>query len=139
MNLARYLLVALFGLPISFTDIRTRRIPNRLLLLMGVGGLLSYLLAPEQIVAALICTLIFASLLFPISLLRGAGLGAGDIKLIVVLALIVGRGAHILAALILASLLGLIQIFVTALVQRKFPRGIPFAPALIAGALLAIQ
>lgn len=139
MNLARYILVTLFGLPISVIDLRRRRIPNRLLLLMSVGGVLIYFIAPRQALAALICASLCALLLFPISLLRGAGLGAGDIKLIVALALILGRGAHILAGLILACVFGLIQIVVQALWRRKVPRSIAFAPALIAGALLTIQ
>ncbi len=139
MNLARYILVALFGLPISVIDLRSRRIPNRLLILMSVGGVLVYFSAPRHLLAALICTSFCALLLFPISLLRGAGLGAGDIKLIAALALILGRGAHILAALILACIFGLIQIVVQALWRRKVPRSIAFAPALIAGALIAIQ
>ena len=139
MNLARYILVVLFGLPISVIDLRSRRIPNRLLALMGAGGVLIYLTAPRQLLAALICACLCALLLFPISLIRGAGLGAGDIKLIIALALILGRGAHILAALILACVFGLIQIVVLALWRRKVPRSIAFAPALIAGALLAIQ
>lgn len=139
MNLARYILVALFGLPISVIDLRSRRIPNRLLILMSGGGVLIYFTAPHQALAALICASFCALLLFPISLLRGTGLGAGDIKLIVALALILGRGAHILAALILACIFGLIQIVVQALWRRKIPRSIAFGPALIAGALLAIQ
>lgn len=105
---------------------------------MGLTVLISYGFSLSHLPQALLTCAICAILLFPLSLIRGAGLGAGDIKLIVLLALIIGRIPHIIVALILASVVGLLQIAVTALVRRRSPQSIAFAPALILGALLSI-
>ncbi len=139
MNLNRYLLLVIFGLPISFVDFWSRRIPNQLVALLAIGGLLSYLAEPSAFLPAVICSILFAVILIPISLLRSGGLGAGDIKLIIVLALILGRGADILTALMVASLLGLVHIAAVAIFTRRVSRSIAFGPWLIVGALAAIH
>ena len=105
---------------------------------MGLTVLISYGFSLSHLPQALLTFGICALLLFPFSLIRGAGLGAGDIKLIVLLALILGRVPHIIAALILASIVGFLQIAVSVLIRRRSLQSIAFAPALILGALLSI-
>jgi prepilin signal peptidase PulO-like enzyme (type II secretory pathway) len=41
-------------------------------------------------------------------------------------------------ALSIATILGLIQIGILSIRDRRIPRSIPFAPALIAGAIIAL-
>ena len=83
-----------------------------------------------------------ALILLPLYLLsvrkKGLGMGGGDVKLIVVLALVLGRGDRALGALLLASLIGLIQIIALSIKNRHFLTQIPFGPALIVGSLLAL-
>ena len=67
------------------------------------------------------------------------GLGWGDVKLAVTLALLLGP-AHGAAALLLAAALALCGVVLGALVDRaaSFEAGFPFGPYLVAGAILAL-
>ena len=138
MTISRYLILLTIGIWIAWIDLRTRRIPTSLLLVMlGLSSTL-YIFDIHVMPKALVAALIFAILLVPLSLLRVRSLGAGDSKLILVLAILLGSGDRTVSALIFASCFALIQIALIYLRSRQWPKSIPFAPALIFGALLSV-
>ena len=84
-------------------------------------------------------TTAFFSLIFAlILLLRRDGMGGGDMKLIVVLALLLGNAGRALSAVILAGMIALVQIGALSLKNRRGIQSIAFAPALFIGALLSL-
>ena len=142
MTLFRYLDLLIFGSFIALSDVRSRRIPNRMLASFALITVIGYSLAPKELMIACASALVFALILLPLYLLsvrkKGLGMGGGDVKLIVVLALVLGRGDRALGALLLASLIGLVQIIALSIKNRHFLTQIPFGPALIVGSLLAL-
>jgi prepilin signal peptidase PulO-like enzyme (type II secretory pathway) len=87
---------------------------------------------------ALLAALIFALFLVPLTVIRMRSLGVGDSKLILVLAILLGSGDRTVSALIFASCFAVIQIALIYLRSHRWPKSIPFAPALIFGALLSV-
>ena len=142
MTTLRFLILLIFGILISIHDIRTRKIPNSSLGIFAIASLAIYLRAPGQILSALLSAAIVAILLLPILFFRRdseSGIGGGDIKLIIVLALLLGKGGALIAALIVALFVAGFQIGLLSLIRRRFARTLAFAPALFLGALLAIN
>ena len=138
MTFFRYGVLLSLGLWISWIDLRVRKSPNVLLLTMTAATLVGYGFHRQQLAGALGCALFFALFSVPFAIFRSRTLGAGDSKLIVVLALVLGRGSHMLSDLMLATCIGTLHILILYIAQKKMPRSIPFAPALIIGALLAV-
>jgi Flp pilus assembly protein protease CpaA len=138
LSIARALVLGSFGIILAWSDLRSRRIPNQGIALFTIASAAVYILKPSEFLVAAVCAILFAILLFPISLLRHKGLGGGDIKLIIALALLLGRGSHILSMLILASLFGLLHLTIEGIRRRSIPRSIAFAPALIGAAFLSL-
>ena len=142
MTTLRFLILLIFGILISIHDIRTRKIPNASLGIFAIASLAIYLRAPSQILSALLSAAIVAILLLPILFFRRdseSGIGGGDIKLIIVLTLLLGKGGALIAALIVALFVAGFQIGLLSLIRRRFARTLAFAPALFLGALLAIN
>ena len=142
MTTLRFLILLIFGILISIHDIRTRKIPNASLGIFAIASLAIYLRAPGQILSALLSATIVAILLLPILFFRRdseSGIGGGDIKLIIVLTLLLGKGGALIAALIVALFVAGFQIGLLSLIRRRFARTLAFAPALFLGALLAIN
>jgi len=138
MTISRYLILLTLGIWISWIDLRTRRIPNSLLLTMlGLSSAL-YIFNIHVMAKAFVAALIFGLLLVPLTVIRMRSLGAGDSKLILVLAILLGSGDRTVSALIFASFFALIQIALIYLRSRQWPKSIPFAPALTFGALLSV-
>lgn len=142
MTTLRFLILLIFGILISIHDIRTRKIPNASLGIFAIASLAIYLRAPGQILSALLSATIVAILLLPVLFFRRdseSGIGGGDIKLIIVLTLLLGKGGALIAALIVALFVAGFQIGLLSLIRRRFARTLAFAPALFLGALLAIN
>lgn len=142
MTTLRFLILLIFGILISIHDIRTRKIPNASLGIFAIASLAIYLRAPGQILSALLSAAIVAILLLPILFFRRdseSGIGGGDIKLIIVLTLLLGKGGALIAALIVALFVAGFQMGLLSLIRRRFARTLAFAPALFLGALLAIN
>ena len=138
MTISRFTLLFVFGLVISFIDVRTRTIPNRLNGLFLILSLAIYGVHLHELPGALV-TATFSALIFAfIMLLRRGGMGGGDMKLIVVLALLLGNPGRTLSAVILAGVIALMQIGFLSLKSRRRIRSIAFAPALFIGALLSV-
>ncbi len=142
MTTLRFLILLIFGILISIHDIRTRKIPNASLGIFAIASLAIYLRAPGQILSALLSATIVAILLLPVLFFRRdseSGIGGGDIKLIIVLTLLLGKGGALIAALIVALFVAGFQIGLLSLIRRRFTRTLAFAPALFLGALLAVN
>ena len=129
----QFLPLLLFGLPIAISDLRSRIIPNKLLLAMFFSSLLlRFLWDPHHLSLAFSVsagTTLFAGVLWLISRKR---IGMGDLKLMIVSAFILADFSRSLYAWMLALIFGL----ATFLVMRK--REIPFAPALLLATFFAL-
>jgi leader peptidase (prepilin peptidase)/N-methyltransferase len=133
--------VALFALLVtlaaaSLTDLRTRRIPNRLTL---ASALLAVTVAaaqgPQYLVLALAAALAVSLPLFVLAMVRPEGLGMGDAKLVAVLGLYLGWAAWpaLLFSLLLAGLTGA---FVAVATRTPPSRtALPLAPFIAFGTL----
>jgi len=130
---AQLILLLALGLPIAFIDVKTHRIPNHLLVSCLAGTLaLRLVFDRSHLLHSLevgVSAILFSAILFLITRRR---IGMGDLKLISVLGFVLADYQRGVFAWFATLILGL----VTALFYRK--RTIPFAPALILGALLTI-
>jgi leader peptidase (prepilin peptidase)/N-methyltransferase len=136
-----YLLAAVPGLLLALIDLRCLRLPDRL-----VGGLAIVaggppaVLRPGRIGVALLAAVAVLVAYGIIALLPGRGLGLGDVKLAAVLALILGFAGWpavlvgVLAPHVINGPVAIVLLLTRA--GRRTP--IPFGPALLAGALIAI-
>jgi prepilin signal peptidase PulO-like enzyme (type II secretory pathway) len=138
MTISRFILLFFFGIVISYIDVRTRTIPNRLNLLFLILSLAIYGLHRHELPGALVTASFFALIFGFTLLLRRKGMGGGDMKLIVVLALLLGTAGRALSAVILAGTIALVQIGALSLKNRRRSQSIAFAPALFIGALLSL-
>jgi leader peptidase (prepilin peptidase)/N-methyltransferase len=124
---------------ITLTDLERRIIPNKILL---VGALLCVAIAaatdpsglPERGIAAVAA----GGLLFAIVLAYPKGMGLGDVKLTATMGLFLGRAVApaVLAALLVASAVGLALIWRHGSAARKM--AIPFGPFLAFGGVVGM-
>ena len=124
---------------ITLTDLERRVIPNQILLAGAIACVAIALPTdpagmPERLIAAAAA----GGLLFLVVLAYPAGMGLGDVKLVAVMGLFLGRSVApaILVALLAGSLVGV------ALIARHGARGrkmaIPFGPFLALGGLVGM-
>lgn len=132
---AALLLTATLAVAIA-TDLRDRRIPNRLTAVAAVLGL--SLIAADGAAALLngvLAAVAVATPLLAVSLIRPEGIGMGDVKLVAVLGLYLGWAAWsaLLIAFALAGLAGVLL----ALGTRTPPSqtALPLAPFIAVGCL----
>lgn len=134
-----YLLAAVPALLLAMIDVRCLRLPDPLVAaLVVIAGVPLGVLRPEQIGTALAAGVGALVAYGIIALLPWRGLGLGDVKLAAALALILGfTGTDaVLAGVLTAHLIiGPVAMFRLITGPR---RAIPFGPALLAGALIAI-
>jgi len=120
----------------TVTDLRARRIPNRLTAAAAALGLvLAATSGSTALINALAAASAVAAPLLVVSLIRPEGIGMGDVKLVAVLGLYLGWAAWpaLLIALVLAGLTGVLL----ALGTRTPPSqtALPLAPFIAAGSL----
>lgn len=129
------------------TDLDHHRIPNKILLpgtvvgaaLLGVGSAIDGEL--EAFARALAAGATYFGLLFVIALIARGGFGFGDVKLAFFLGLFLGYQSWgvLFAGIALAFLIGGLVATGLLVTRRKGRRdAIPFGPALVAGALVAV-
>ncbi|GIF11475.1 prepilin peptidase [Actinoplanes teichomyceticus] len=134
------LLAGEVGVLLALADLRTLRLPDRLVATLALGGGLPLaLLAPARIGAALVATVLVGGAYLGLALLPGRGLGLGDVKLGAALTLLLGLlggWPAVLTGLAAAHLIG----GLTAVFRLATRRGrvFPFGPALLLGALTGI-
>lgn len=122
---------------VSVTDLERRIVPNRIIVpALGVALVVQTARDPsiEWVVASLAAGgfYLIAALVYP------AGLGMGDVKLATFLG--AWLGAPVIVALFAGSILALVPAVVLFAMRGKAARkvGIPFAPFLAAGAVIAL-
>ena len=137
-----FLLAAVPGLLLALIDLRCLRLPDRLVGALAVtAGVPLALLRPERIGAALLAGVLVLTAYGLMALAPRGGLGLGDVKLAAVLAAILGfAGWPAVAVGVLTPHLINGPIALVLLVSRRAGRRrpLPFGPALLAGALLAV-
>ncbi|WP_329105872.1 A24 family peptidase [Micromonospora sp. NBC_01699] len=141
------LAVAAVGLPLALIDLACLRLPDPLVALGAVAALLglaaaAYLLGtPQPLVRALLGALASGVGYLLLALLPGSRLGFGDVKLAAVLGLPLGwlGWPVLLLGLALPHLING-TVALVLLLSRRADRNtaLPFGPALLTGALLAI-
>lgn len=140
--LAVYLLAAVPGLLLAVIDLRCLRLPDRVVgALVLAGAVPSAVLRPERIGPALAAGGLVLTAYLVLALLPRGGLGLGDVKLAAALGLILGfAGWPAVAVGLLAAHLinGPVALFLLFTGRADRRRPLPFGPALLAGALLAV-
>ena len=131
--LISFFLLVILGIPISYRDIATHRIPNLLVAMIFISGLLLDLHYPFKLILGRIFAGILLSIIALFLLLISAGgLGMGDVKLIMALGFCVGNFEQSLYAIFIALEFALIWMLISG---KKI---IPFAPALLVGFISSI-
>jgi len=121
---------------VSVTDVRERRIPNRLLMAAAAAALVfSVREGAATLGTDLLAAFVISLPLFIAALIRPEGMGMGDAKLVAVIGLFLGWQAvpALLVGLLLAGITG-----VLISLGRRLPpsqTSLPLAPFLAAGAL----
>ena len=120
----------------TVTDLRTRRIPNRLTAgAAALGVVLAAAAGAGALGNALAAAIAVSAPLLAVSLIRPEGMGMGDVKLVAVLGLYLGWAAWpaLLISLLLAGLVGVLL----ALGTRTPPSraAVPLAPFIAVGSL----
>jgi leader peptidase (prepilin peptidase)/N-methyltransferase len=137
-----YLLAAVPGLLLALIDLRCLRLPDRLVGALALtAGIPLTVLAPERLGPALLAAVAVLTAYVLVAVLPGGGLGLGDVKLAAVLGLILGFAGWpaVLAGVVTPHLInGPIALFLLVTRRAGAKRPLPFGPALLAGALLAL-
>jgi leader peptidase (prepilin peptidase) / N-methyltransferase len=133
------LVLVTFLVPIAVIDLDVRRIPNALtgpaaLLAVAIGAVLDPGHLPEQLAAGAGAMLFF----YLPALIHKKGMGMGDVKLVAVLGLYLGRAVApaIFIALILGVVAGAAVIAAKGVSDGRRAK-IPFGPFLAVGGLIA--
>jgi leader peptidase (prepilin peptidase) / N-methyltransferase len=126
-------------LAITLTDLERRVIPNKILLVAAVLGVLIAAVGdpgtlPERAIAAAAA----GGVLFLVVLAYPKGMGLGDVKLTAVMGLYLGRNVApaVLVALLVGSIVGLAMIARHGAAARK--QAIPFGPFLALGGVVGL-
>lgn len=124
--------LALFALPICISDWRYRRIPNIYLLVMLYPIALMHFFVGTQSLTVIFVTTLVAALLCLV------GMGAGDAKLFVIVALALNLGNFGVLLLLTTSIyvVSIIQAILMWLFSTRLPKSIPLAPAIFLGSAL---
>lgn len=122
---------------IAFVDLERMIIPNRVVLPAAVAGLAaSVLLEPNRWWVYLAAAVGAAAFLLLLSLVWRGGMGAGDVKMALLMGAVLG--VLVIVALFLAFLLGAILGIVLMATKRKTRKdAIPFGPYLAIGSVVA--
>ncbi|GAA2958779.1 A24 family peptidase [Microbacterium schleiferi] len=147
LTVAAFAAFAVIGAALAIIDIRSHRLPNRLVALAGASGLV--LLAGAAVtgggIDALLRSLLAALALFAaylaLRMLSAGGVGGGDIKLAAVIGLYLGwlGWGSVLVGTLAGFVLGGLFAAAMLLIRRAKRRtAIPFGPWMIAGAWVAI-
>lgn len=144
-NAKRFFLMGLIW-PIAYIDYKTYRIPNTYIvtgLIMRVLFLIAEYLHGEKVLATIIMGELLAALIVFIAsilcrLLVKNGVGWGDIKLMVMMALFLGvQGLS--GAIMMALIVSFLSVIVLVLMHKKGRKDvIPFGPFIVLGTYLSL-
>jgi prepilin signal peptidase PulO-like enzyme (type II secretory pathway) len=124
---------------VTVTDLRTRLVPNRVLLAGTAIGLATVAFSqPGELPERLACALGAGGFLLATAQIRPGGMGLGDVKLAAVLGLYLGPAVvtALLAAFGAGALAGAAIVIAAGWEARS--RAIPFAPFLALGGFVAL-
>jgi leader peptidase (prepilin peptidase)/N-methyltransferase len=142
-----FLLLAGAGVLLAVIDLQHRLLPNRVVLPTLVAGAVLLLVpaATEDAWSALLRAALGAALLFAaflvLAVVSPSGLGMGDVKLAAVLGLFLGWlgwGVVLLGAVAGFVVQAVVALVLLALRRVRRDADLPFGPAMLAGAALAI-
>jgi leader peptidase (prepilin peptidase) / N-methyltransferase len=138
-QIALGLAMVTFLVPIAVIDLDLRRIPNKLtvpaaVVALAIGAALDPSYLPEQLAAGAGALLFFLAA----AMVHQKGMGMGDVKLVGVLGLYLGRAVvpGIFVALILGVVVGMAIIAMVGMSEGRRTK-VPFGPFLAAGAVVA--
>lgn len=135
-------LFAVWALAVAIYDVRQRRVPNYLLILLAVPAVLAAMFNHRGLLGASIWESLAGLFLGAAPLLAGyliRQVGAGDVKLSGVQGFVLGVGGAGKALLISGVVLGLMSFFVWARKNRQTPHlRLPAAVALVVGFVATI-
>jgi leader peptidase (prepilin peptidase) / N-methyltransferase len=126
--------------PVTLTDLERRIIPNKIVLRAAIAAVAIGLLTrpsgvPEQLIAGAAA----GAFLLVMVIAYPAGMGMGDVKLVGVLGLFLGRSV---AVALIVGVLGVaiagIAIIAAKGIAKGRKTGVPFAPFLAIGAVVAL-
>lgn len=124
---------------ITLSDLERRVIPNKVLLVAAIAGVaIAAVGDPSSLPERAIAAAAAGGALFLVALAYPRGMGLGDVKLVAVMGLFLGRDVApaMLIALLAGSLVGLALIARHGAAARK--RAIPFGPFLAFGGVVAL-
>ena len=133
------------SIPLAVVDVRERRLPNRLNVLLAVGGVAGHALRSisEQAVQPLLSSILgglvglgFMLMLWAVS--RG-GLGMGDVKLVGALGCAIADAIALFVAVALAFVIAALWALVNLVLRRCTRRSrLAFGPFILLGAWLVV-
>lgn len=138
MAVLRFALFALISIPASIIDIRTRKIPNLLVIAGLLAAFGSAVPPPSRIVSTLLGGVAGLVLFLGVWYLAKGGLGMGDVKYASYIGASTGI-AMLPVALFVSAAFALFSALVLLAARRATMRSrLPFAPFLSAGGLAAL-
>lgn len=139
LELLKYLFLSALLVAISFIDLEYFIIPNSLIIIGLVGGVILNIAAQDvELVSALIGILTTSGFLLLVALISRGGMGGGDIKLAAVTGLFLGWPLAPLGLFLGAFIGGIMAIFLLLLKIRGRKDPLPFGPFIALGALISI-
>jgi len=129
-------LVVFLGV-VSFYDFKSLIIPNRILLMGGLLGLLLFFFNKElSYVSVLLGVVVVGGLGLAIAYLTKGGLGLGDVKLLVCLGIYMGLWKLVNVVLLSTILSGLVGLVLLVMGRVSKKTVMPFAPFIFIGTIL---
>lgn len=134
-----YIFLSVILVILSFIDAKHKLIPNKILL-TGLIGIIIFriLMYNEGIMDYLIGSIIGGGIFLLVSIVSGEGMGGGDIKLMALIGLFIGRKLTLLTmffAVILGAIVGVVLIFLKIKTRKD---AIPFVPFISIGCIISI-
>jgi len=126
-------------LAVTLTDLERRVIPNKILLVAAIAGVLIAVIGdPSSLPERLLAAIAAGGVLFLVVFAYPRGMGLGDVKLTALMGLYLGRNVApaVLVALLLGSIVGLAMIARHGAAARK--QAIPFGPFLAIGGVVGL-
>lgn len=147
LTVAAFAAFAVIGAVLAIIDIRTHRLPNRLVALGGATGLVLLVAAAltgsrmDALIRALLAALVLSAAYLLLRTVSAGGVGGGDVKLAAVIGLHLGwlGWGSVLVGTLAGFLLGGVFAVGMLLARRADGRtAIAFGPWMLAGAWVAV-